>query len=100
METWMLKFLLESAFWMAVFAGLAVFGRWLVKHSRAPNGGDDAPHVPAACVVTTERTYRFPVASPPVAWGRIIGHILVVIGVGACVLLALTVVLMVTVGPG
>ena len=84
----MLKFLLESAFWMAVFAGLAVLGRWLVKHSPAPNDSDAAPHVPAACVVTTERAYRFPpVASRPVAWGRIIGHILVVIGVGACVLL-------------
>jgi hypothetical protein len=87
----MLEFVLESALWMAVFAGLAVFGRWLVKHSPAPNGGDDAPHVPAACVVTTERTYRLPpVASPPVAWGRIIGHILVVIGVGACALIALS----------
>ena len=87
----MLKFLLESAFWMAVFAGLAVFGRWLVKRP-APNRSDDAPHVPGACVVTTERTYRFPpVASPPVARERIIGHVLVVIGVGACVLLAITI---------
>lgn len=81
--------ILESAFWMAVFAGLAVFGWWLVKHSPAPNDSDAAPHVPAATVVTTERTYRFPPkASPPVAWGRIIGGTLLVIGVGACALIA------------
>jgi hypothetical protein len=84
---WMLEFILPSAFWMAVFAALAFFGWQLKKHSPDPDGSDAAPHVPAACVVTTERTYRFPpVASPPVAWGRIIGDILLVIGVGACVL--------------
>jgi hypothetical protein len=84
--------ILESAFWMAGFAVLAIFGRWLVKRGPVPNDGDAAPHVPAACVVTTERTYRFPpVASRSVAWGRVIGHILVVIGVGASVLLALAI---------
>jgi hypothetical protein len=84
--------ILEGAFWMAMFAGLAVFGRWLVKRRPAPNDGDATPHVPAACVVTADRAYRLPTADPPtVAWGRIIGHILVVIGVGACVLLALAI---------
>jgi hypothetical protein len=82
--------ILTSVGWMAVFAGLAVFGRWLVKHSPAPNDSDATPDVPAACVVTARREARFPAAaSRPVAWERITGHILVVIGVGACVLIAI-----------
>ena len=82
--------ILTSVFWMAVFAGLAVFGWWLAKPSPIPNDGDAPLHVPAACVVTARRAFRFPpVASPPVAWGRIIGGTLLVIGVGACVLIAI-----------
>lgn len=92
MASWELEFVIESALWMAGFAVLAVFGRWLVKRRPVPNDGDATLHVPAACVVTTERTYRFPpVASRPVAWGRLIGYTLLVIGVGACALIALAV---------
>jgi len=84
--------ILESVGWMARFAVLAIFGWWLAKRSPDPDGSDAASHMPAACVVTTERTYRLPpVASPPVAWRRIIGGTLLVIGVGACALIALTI---------
>ncbi len=64
--------------YMGLMAGvvvLVVAGRRLEKRNRAPDGGDGTLRVPAACVVTARRAYRF----PTVAWNQLIGPTLLVI---------------------
>jgi asparagine N-glycosylation enzyme membrane subunit Stt3 len=60
---------------MAGLVALVAAGRRLEKRNPVPDGGDGALHVPAACVVTARRAYRF----PPVAWKQLIGPTLLVI---------------------
>jgi hypothetical protein len=69
-----------------VFALLAVVGWLLANSSPVANDGAAPPHVPAACLVTARRTFRFP-AAPRVAWNRFIGFTLLAIGGGACALI-------------
>jgi hypothetical protein len=59
---------------MGLMAGLVVLvaaGRWLEDRDTAPNGGDATLRVPAACVVTARRAYRFPTTT----WNRFIGRL-------------------------
>lgn len=64
---------------MAGLVALVIAGRWLEKRHSVPDGGDGALRVPAACVVTARRSYRF----PTVPWKQLIGPTLLVIaGVG------------------
>ncbi len=92
--------ILESAFWMAGFAALAIFGWWLAQRSPDPDGYDGALHVPPARVVTVRRAFRFPAAAPTVTWNQLIGYTLLVIGVGACALIVLGVAFVALVGDG
>jgi len=68
--------------YMGLMAGLAVLviaARRLEKRNRhtspVPDGSAGKPCVPAACVLTARRAYRFPTA----AWNRLIGPTLLVI---------------------
>ena len=66
-----------------ILAGLVVIaigGGSPENRNPVSDGSDAALSVPAACVVTARRSYHFPtVAHPTVAWGQLIGRILLVI---------------------
>ena len=64
---------------MAGLVALVIAGRRLQKRNPVPDGGDGMLRVPAACVVTAQRSYRL----PTVAWNQVTGPALLVIaGVG------------------
>lgn len=72
---------------MAGLVALVIAGRWLEKRNSVPDGGNDTLRVPAACVVTARRAYRFPMTTwnrligrlAAVTWNQLIGPILLVI---------------------
>lgn len=85
-----------------VLAGLVVIalgGGEPENRNPVPDGGEGTPHLPAACVVTAGRAYRFPtVARPTAARNRLIGRILLVIAAGVCLLFLVAIALVLKVG--